>query len=119
MAVKSNACFAGLEGGLNLCFLSFMVSVSEKDKLSLEDDGASLLILLSFLLRVSVGRARAVSSRFLEEVLLFEVRRRLLRGRSSGSVMLDSYVRFSIHAKRARQFHSWGQQDGLLSHELT
>jgi hypothetical protein len=34
--------------------------------------------------------------------------------------MLDSYGRFSIHAKRARQFHSWGQQDDLLlSHELT
>ena len=60
-----------------------------------------------------------MSSGFLEEVLSFEVRRRLLRGRSGGSVMLDSYGRFSIHAKRARQCHSWGQQDDLLSHELT
>ena len=65
-----------------------MVSVSEKDKLSLEDDDASLLILLSFLLRVSVGGARAMSSGFLEEVLSFEVRRRLLRRLSGGSVML-------------------------------
>ena len=67
-------------------FLSIMVSVSEKDKLSFEDDGASLLILLSFLMRVSVGGARAVSSGFLEEVLSFEVRRRLLRRLSGGSV---------------------------------
>jgi hypothetical protein len=56
-----------------------MVSVSEKDKLSLEDDGSSLLILLSFLLQVSIGGARAVSSGILEEVLSFEVRRHLLR----------------------------------------
>jgi hypothetical protein len=62
--------------------------VSEKDKLSLEDDDASLLILLSFLLRVSVGGARAMSSGFLEEVLSFELRRRLLRRLSGGSVML-------------------------------
>jgi hypothetical protein len=27
--------------------------------------------------------------------------------------------RFSIHVKRARQFHSLGQQDDLVSHELT
>jgi hypothetical protein len=60
-----------------------------------------------------------VSTGFLDEVLSFEVRRRLLHGRSGGSVMLDSCGRFSIHAKRARQFHSWGQQDDLLSHELT
>jgi len=65
-----------------------VVSVSEKDKLSLEDDDASLLILLSFLLRVSVGGARAMSSGFLEEVLSFELRRRLLRRLSGGSVML-------------------------------
>jgi hypothetical protein len=120
--VKSSACFEGLEGGLNSTlegFLSIMVSVSEKDKLSVTDDGASLLILLSFLLGVSVSRARAVSSKFLEEVLSFELRRCLLRGLSGGSGMLDSYGRFSIHAKWARKFHSWGQQDGLLSHELT
>jgi hypothetical protein len=46
------------------------------------------LILLNFLLRVSVGGARAMSSGFLEEVLSFELRRRLLRRLSGGSVML-------------------------------
>ncbi len=87
--VKSSARFTGLEGGLDLTLdLSIVVSVSEKDKLSLEDDDASLLILLSFLLRVSVGGARATSSGFLEEVLSFELRRRLLRRLSGGSVML-------------------------------
>ncbi len=87
--VKSSARFTGLEGGLDLTLdLLIVVSVSEKDKLSLEDDDASLLILLSFLLRVSVGGARAMSSGFLEEVLSFELRRRLLRRLSGGSVML-------------------------------
>jgi hypothetical protein len=87
--VKSSARFTGLEGGLDLTLdLSIVVSVSEKDKLSLEDDDASLLILLSFLLRVSGGGARATSSGFLEEVLSFELRRRLLRRLSGGSVML-------------------------------
>ena len=32
---------------------------------------------------------------------------------------VGSYGRFSTHTKRARQFHSWEQQDDLLSHELT
>ena len=38
-------CRGGRGRGADVCFLSIMVSVSEKDKLSLEDDGASLLIL--------------------------------------------------------------------------
>jgi hypothetical protein len=74
---------------LDVCSLSITISVSEKDKLSLEDDGASLLILLSFLLRVSVSGARAVSSGFLAEVLSFELRRHLLRRFGDGSVMVD------------------------------
>ena len=39
-------CRGGRGRRADACFLSIMVSVSEKDKLSLEDDGASLLILL-------------------------------------------------------------------------
>jgi hypothetical protein len=55
-----------------------------------------------------------VSSGFLAEVLSFKLCWHLLRRFGGGSVMVDSYGRFSIHAKQARQFHSWGQKYDLV-----